>query len=93
MGREAAPARPGRSYVAPSVVTFFAYFLFWFPGAILNWYFLDDARRAEHAEGRAFPGVWALRFMMWLLVYLPLLTVSVLAVFGIFGALLVALLR
>jgi hypothetical protein len=91
--REPPIARPARSYVAPAVVTFFAYFLFWFPGAILNWYFLDDARRAEHSEGRRFPGVGALRLMMWLLVYLPFLTVCVLVVFALFGGLLLALIR
>ena len=91
--REPRPARPARSYVAPAIVTFFAYCLFWFPGAILNWYFLDDARRVEHILGRPARGAWALRLMMWLLVYLPFLTLAVFAVFGIFGALLIALLR
>ena len=74
-------------------MTFFAYFLFWFPGAILNWYFLDEARGVESATGRRVSGAWALRLMMWLLVYLPFLTLAVFCVFGLFGALVLSLFR
>jgi ribosomal protein L40E len=85
------PSVPARSYVLPVVVTALAYFLFWVPGAILNWYFLDDARRVENATGRTPSGVWALRLMMCVLVYLPFLALAAFTVLGLFGALLFAL--
>jgi len=91
---EAAPAPaapPVRSFVIPACLTLAAYLVMWVPGAILNWYFLDEARRVERAAGRAPSGTAALLVMMWVLVYIPFLAVAAFTVLGLCAALLLAL--
>lgn len=96
---EAARREPGpagmtmRSYVLPAVVSFLGFFLFWVPGALLTWYFLEDARRVERVSGRSPRGIWALRTMMGVLVYLPFFAAVAVTGVGLLGALLLALVR
>ncbi|MBI4564937.1 MAG: protein kinase [Planctomycetes bacterium] len=66
----AAAAR--RSYMLPALATFLAYFLFWVPGAILNFYYLYEARRTAKLAGARPSGTAVLEIMMCLGVYLPL---------------------
>jgi hypothetical protein len=89
----AAPFLPASSpsFVLPALAAAFGYLLFWFPGAILTWYFLEEARTVERLTGRAPRGVWALRLMMGLLVYLPFLAIAGFTTLGLLGALLFSL--
>jgi hypothetical protein len=82
-----------RSYVLPACLSFLAFFAFWVPGAVLTWYFLEDARRVERVSGRPPAGIWALRAMMGVLVYLPFFAAVALAGVGLLGALLFTLVR
>jgi hypothetical protein len=86
--REAA-ARPSElpSYVAASVATFFAYFLFWVPGFVLNLYFLDGARAVRRDTGREPAGLGALRALLVLFVYVPLAGVGTLGMLALIGSL------
>lgn len=67
--RQAAMAR--QSFVLPVVATLAAYLLFWLPGALLNWYFLTEARRVRRMTGVEPSGAGVLAAMMWLFVYIP----------------------
>lgn len=89
----ASPSMPASSpsFVLPAVAAVIGYFVFWFPGAILTWYFLEEANTVERISGRTPRGVWALRLMMGLLVYLPFLAIAGLSVLGLLGALLFSL--
>jgi hypothetical protein len=80
-----AAARPAvpPSFIMASVVTFFAYFLFWVPGLILNLYFLESARRAAREVGREPAGLGALRALLALFVYVPLVGVGLLALLAL----------
>jgi predicted Ser/Thr protein kinase len=69
--REVAAMRE-RRFVAPAMATFLAYFLFWLPGAILNWEYLREANRVEQLTGAAPAGHGALKAMMVLLTWIPL---------------------
>ncbi len=90
--QDAAAAPGARSYVLPAVITLLAYGLFWIPGAILNWFFLEDALKEKRRTGQEPAGLTALRVLLWLLVYIPLLALGAVVVLGIVGALLASLL-
>ena len=68
--REVAALRE-RRFVAPAIATLLAYFLFWLPGAILNWEYLREANRVQQATGTPPPGHDALRAMMVLFTWIP----------------------
>ncbi len=73
---QATPVRrpaPPPSLVAPALFTLLAYVVFWVPGAILNWHFLGEARRAKEATGIDPEGATGLRVLIWIFVYLPLI--------------------
>jgi hypothetical protein len=70
-----------RSFGLPVVATFLGYLLCWVPGALLNWYFLCEARRVRRLTGIPPRGLDLLTIMMVLFVYLP---------FGALAALLIA---
>jgi hypothetical protein len=63
--------RPLPSFVIPALLTFAGYWIFWIPGAILNWYFLDDALRLRRQTGRSPRGLFALQLQMAFFVLLP----------------------
>ncbi len=71
--------REGRppSFHAAALIAFLGYWLFWIPGAVLNWHFLGEARRAQREHGAPPPGMAALRVLMWVFVYLPLIGLAV----------------
>ena len=79
--RDARSARPEPppSLTAPALFTFLAYFLFWVPGAVLNWHFLGEARKAKERTGREPEGTVALRALLWVFVYMPLITLALVA--------------
>jgi hypothetical protein len=86
--REDAALR-GRRFIGAAVMTFFAYFLFWIPGAILNWEYLREADRVQLATGSTPPGHGALKAMMVLFTWLPLgLIAGVVGSAVLFGVLL-----
>ena len=80
-----------RSFVLPALLTLVGYVLFWVPGAILNWHFLEDARKAERDTGHAPRGMGALRALLWLFVYLPLIGLAAAVLLGVLGTIVVAL--
>ncbi len=80
-----------RSFWMPSAATFVAYLLFWVPGALLNWFFLEEARRTKRVTGVEPPGTGALVFMMWVFVYIPLVLLAATLLLGLAGATLAAI--
>jgi len=84
-----APAA-ARSFVLPAIAVFFAYWLFWLPGAILNWFLLEEARKVQRRTGRAPAGLLGLQVLMALFVTLPLVLCGTLLVLGLVGGLLAA---
>jgi hypothetical protein len=89
--RREAPPAPERSFVMPALVTLIGYFLFWVPGAILNWHFLEEARKVERARGRAPAGADALRILVWVFVYIPLGGLAAALLLGVAATVLAAL--
>jgi hypothetical protein len=75
----------------PALVTLIGYFLFWVPGAILNWHFLEEARKVERARGRAPAGADALRILVWVFVYIPLGGLAAALLLGVAATVLAAL--
>lgn len=67
-----ARTEPPASLVPSALFTLLAYGAFWLPGAILNFHFLGEARKTTERTGVAPAGARALRAMIWLFVYLPL---------------------
>jgi serine/threonine protein kinase len=101
-GRPPAPPAPpagppshrggeGPSFVLPAVLAGMGYFLFWLPGAILNWYFLEEARRVRRETGRTPAGTGALRLLQWLFVWLPFFFAGGICLLVAFGFFLLAL--
>ena len=76
------PAPPA-SLVAPALFTLLAYFVFWLPGAILNWHFLAQARRDKAATGLEPEGATGLRALIWIFFYLPLIGLGIAAAVGL----------
>jgi hypothetical protein len=74
--RSAPRPEPPASLSASAVFTLLAYFVFWVPGAILNWHFLGEARKAKERSGLEPAGTPALKAMIWLFVYLPLIALA-----------------
>ncbi len=87
--RESA-AMARRSFVAPAVATLLAYFLFWLPGAILNAFFLNEARRVKRMTRSSPAGLDALAVMMWIFVYIPVSILGAALMVGLLGAMVVA---
>lgn len=87
------PARPSDvpSFVLPAILAGMGYFLFWLPGAILNWYFLEEARRVRRETGKVPWGIGALQTLQWIFVWLPLFFAGGLFIFVSFGFFLLAL--
>jgi len=88
--RESSPVAE-RSFLPAALVTLLGYVLFWVPGAILNWYFLGEARRAARASGRTPPGAEALRVLLWVFVYLPIAGLAAALLLGLVASVVVAL--
>jgi transcription elongation factor Elf1 len=80
-----------RSFALPAVATLLAYFLFWVPGALLNWYYLSEARRVKRLTRVEPAGLDALTVMMWVLVYVPLTAAGAALCLVMFGALIATL--
>jgi len=69
-----------RSFVGAAAVTFLAYFVFWIPGALLNWEYLREAEQVRRVTGEPPSGHGLLKGMMVLFAWLPLGIVA-----GLFG--------
>jgi hypothetical protein len=59
--------------VIPAILSLVGYLCFWFPGVLLNWYFLGEARKLRRQTGRAPRGMLFLQILMWVFVFFPLL--------------------
>ena len=55
-----------KSYTGSAVLVFVLYWLFWFPGLIVNFIFMQEAKRTEKIAGRSLPGTGCLVLMFWL---------------------------
>jgi hypothetical protein len=55
-----------KSYTGSAVLVFFLYWLFWFPGLIVNYVYLNEAKRMEKVAGQSLPGTGCLIAMLWL---------------------------
>jgi hypothetical protein len=82
------PLPPAPSFLLPAFFTLVGYGACWLPGAILNLHFLSESNQVEQKYGRQPEGATLLHVMIWLLVYMPLIFLGSVAVFGILGALL-----
>lgn len=78
--------QPPASLAASAVFTFLAYFLFWVPGAVLNWHFLGEARKAKELTGLEPAGTTGLKAMIWIFVYLPLIGLALAAGAALIGS-------
>ena len=73
-------------FIVPAVATFFAYFLFWLPGALLNWEYLRQANQVEQETGGSPAGHGALKTMMVLFTWVPIgLVAGVVGMAMLFG--------
>lgn len=68
---EPAARPPAPSFRLAALATLLAYAFFWVPGAILNYYFLHDARRVRRETGEKPNGMVSLEVLVWLFVRLP----------------------
>lgn len=67
-----------KSYIGPSILVFFLYLLFYFPGLIANYIYRKEARRMEKIAGKKLPGTGCLGFMFWLnILNIPLLLLAI----------------
>src|SRR5262245_39968562 len=55
-----------KSYTGSAVLVFFLYLLFWLPGFIVNYIYLDEAQKIEKIAGQSLPGTGCLYVMFWL---------------------------
>lgn len=78
----AAPAPPP-SLQPQALLTFFAYFFFWVPGAVLNGRFLREARQAKARTGVWPEGTTFLEVLLWVFVFMPLLLVALACVLAL----------
>lgn len=80
---ERAAART-KSYTGSAVLVFFLYWIFWPAGFILNWVYMQEAKRMEGLAGQSLPGQGCLGLLFGLNVILLILTlVAVVVVFFI----------
>lgn len=55
-----------KSYTGSAVLVFFLYLLFWVPGFVVNYMYLDEAQKMEKIAGQSLPGTGCLHIMFWL---------------------------
>jgi hypothetical protein len=66
-----------KSYVGPSILVLFLYFLFYIPGLIANYVYRKEAKQMEHVAGQKLSGTGCLGFMFWLnILNIPLLLLT-----------------
>jgi len=66
-----------KSFTGKAFLTWFLYWLLWFPGMIMNLVFLSEARRVTRLTGESPPGTGCLWLLIWTHLILPLLLVFV----------------
>ncbi|MCL4869308.1 MAG: hypothetical protein KJ063_10075 [Anaerolineae bacterium] len=71
---EVAAARM-KSYTGAAVLVFFLYWLFFLPGLIVNFIYYQEAQRMQKLAGRSLPGQGCLAIMLWLNLFVLILTV------------------
>jgi len=54
-----------KSYTGSAVLVFFLYWLFYLPGLIVNYMYLQEAKRMEKVAGKSLPGTGCLSVMLW----------------------------
>ncbi|MBE7535446.1 MAG: hypothetical protein HS124_06920 [Anaerolineales bacterium] len=70
-----------KSYIGPSILVFFLYLLFYFPGLVTNYIYRKEAKRMEHIAEQKLPGTGCLGVMFWLnILNIPLLAVTIIIV-------------
>lgn len=79
------------SFVVAALLAFSGYFLLWAPGAVLNAFFLGEARRVERETGARPPGMLALELLAFALIAVPAVLVGSCLVIFLFFVFLVTL--
>lgn len=76
-----------KSYTGTAILVFFLYFLFYFPGLIVNFIYYQEAKKMEEKAGMSLPGVGLLSVMLWINVVVVGLSVVITAflMMGLFG--------
>jgi uncharacterized membrane protein YvbJ len=76
-----------KSYTGTAILVFFLYFLFYFPGLIVNYIYYQEAKKMEEKAGMSLPGVSLLSIMLFINVVVFGLSVVITAflTMGIFG--------
>ncbi len=92
VGRRRPAVPPARSFVAAAVATLLAYFFYWVPGVILNWYFLREARKERSQSGRPPAGLVGLEVLIWVFVWIPLIAAGAALALGLFLGILAGIL-
>jgi hypothetical protein len=75
-----------KSYTGPAVLVFFLYWLFYLPGLIVNWMYVQEARRTELIAGQRLPGTGCLAFMLWFNALLLVLGIALFVAVAASGA-------
>jgi hypothetical protein len=76
-----------KSYNGTAILVFFLYFLFYFPGLIVNFIYYQEAKKMEETAGMSLPGVGLLSIMLWINVAVVALSflITVFIMMGLFG--------
>lgn len=59
-------AARAKSYTGIAVFVFFLYFFFFFPGLIVNYFYVQEAKKMEEKAGMKLPGVNILNIMLYI---------------------------
>ena len=70
-----------KSYIGPSILVFFLYLIFYFPGLIANYIYRKEAKRMEKIAGQKLPGTGCLGVMFWLnILNIPLVVITIILI-------------
>ncbi|MDP6958008.1 MAG: hypothetical protein QF645_04250, partial [Planctomycetota bacterium] len=74
---------PLRDFYLPFLGTLISYAFFWLPGVILNYYYIQQADLERVRTGQEPPGRILLVIMIWVFLWLPLISIGTLLAFSI----------
>ncbi len=83
MNRKKKGAPPLRDFYLPFLGTLVAYAFLWLPGVILNYYYLQQADLERTRTGKEPPGRSLLVVLIWLFLWLPLISVALMGLAGL----------
>ena len=83
MQRKRNAEAPLRDFYLPFLGTLISYAFFWLPGVILNYYYMQQANLERARTGQEPPGRFLLVIMIWVFLWLPLISIGTFLVFRI----------